>query len=218
MSNPRIVPNIRHLVPPTPSLNFAFLAYHDARLVALATQAEEHFAGDPTITLFKLRQFGEALAQRAAAQVGLFTDPEEAQQGRIERLFDRGVIGATQRALFHDLRRVGNVAVHEGKADHSEALHQLRMARELAVWFQRSFGNNRKFAPGPFIPPAEPQRAEAALHEALARLRNDVAAHQKELVAARQARRAAYAPRPWGRSAPAWCGGEPGAWLCPEPG
>ena len=187
MSNPRIVPNIRHLVPPTPSPNFAFLAYHDARLVALATQAEEHFAGDPTVTLFKLRQFGEVLAQRAAAQVGLFTDPEEAQQGRIDRLFDRGVIGATQRALFHDLRRVGNVAVHEGKADHSEALHQLRMARELAVWFQRSFGNNRKFAPGPFIPPAEPQRAEAALHEALARLRNDVAAHQKELVAARQA-------------------------------
>jgi type I restriction enzyme R subunit len=35
-------------------------------LAALGTQAEHHFAADPTTTLFKLRQFGEVLAQRAA--------------------------------------------------------------------------------------------------------------------------------------------------------
>jgi type I restriction enzyme R subunit len=58
-----------------PSPNFAYLAYHDTRLVALATQAEQYFASDPTITLFKLRQFGEVLAQRAAAKVGMFVDP-----------------------------------------------------------------------------------------------------------------------------------------------
>jgi hypothetical protein len=56
----------------TPSPNFAYLAYYDARLVAPATQAEQHFAADPTVTLFKLRQFGEVLAQRAAAKVGLY--------------------------------------------------------------------------------------------------------------------------------------------------
>lgn len=73
----------------TPKLspNFAYLAYHDARLSALATQAEQHFAGDPTITLFKLRQFGEVLAQRAAAKVGLFSGPAEQQQQLIDRLF-----------------------------------------------------------------------------------------------------------------------------------
>ncbi len=49
-------------MPSLPSPNFAYLAHHDVRLVALATQAEEHFASDPTITLFKLRQFGEVLA------------------------------------------------------------------------------------------------------------------------------------------------------------
>ena len=135
-----------------PSPNFAYLAHHDARLVALATQAEEHFAGDPTVTLFKLRQFGEFLAQRAAAKVGLFVS-DEGQQQLIDRLWERNVIGATQRSLFHDLRRVGNAAVHDGVGDHREALHQLRMARELAVWFQRSFGNDRKFDPGPFVPP-----------------------------------------------------------------
>jgi type I restriction enzyme R subunit len=50
-----------------PSPNFGFLAYHDPRLAAMGTQAEEHFANDPTVCLFKLRQFGEVLAQRAAA-------------------------------------------------------------------------------------------------------------------------------------------------------
>ncbi len=171
----------------TPSPNFAYLAHHDARLVALATQAEEHFAADPIVALFKLRQFGEVLAQRAAAKVGLFLGPQEGQQQLIDRLWDKGVIGATQRTLFHDLRRVGNAAVHEGKGDHQEALHQLRMARELAVWFQRSFGNDRKFDPGPFRPPSEPKKAEAPLHDELQRLRDDVAAHRKELERAQRA-------------------------------
>src|SRR5882672_10264151 len=96
-----------------PSPNFAYLAHHDARLVALATQAEEHFASDPTITLFKLRQFGEVLAQRAAAKVGMFISVEEGQLRLIDRLFERNVIGAIQRTLFHELRRAGNIAVHE---------------------------------------------------------------------------------------------------------
>jgi hypothetical protein len=47
------------------------------------------------------------------------------------------------------------------------------MARELAVWFQRSFGNNRKFEPGPFRPPSEPKKAEAPLHAEMQRLRDD---------------------------------------------
>lgn len=100
------------------SPNFAYLAHHDARLVALATQAEEHFAADPSVSLFKLRQFGEVLAQRAAAKVGLFLGGAEGQQQLIDRLWEKNVIGATQRSLFHDLRRVGNAAVHEGVPVH----------------------------------------------------------------------------------------------------
>lgn len=74
---------------PTPSPNFAYLAHHDARLVALGTQAEEHSSADPTVTLFKLRQFGEALAQRAAAKVGLFTGPDEPREARLRRGLER---------------------------------------------------------------------------------------------------------------------------------
>lgn len=171
----------------TPSPNFAYLAYHDARLVALGTQAEEHFAADPTVTLFKLRQFAEVLAKRAAAKVGLFLGVEDGLQQIIDRLWERNVIGATQRSLLHDLRRVGNAAVHEGVGSHSEALHQLRMTRELGVWFQRSFGNNKKFEPGPFVPPAAPGHADEALERDLQRLREELSQRGSELEAAREA-------------------------------
>jgi type I restriction enzyme, R subunit len=83
-----------------PSSNFAYLAHHDARLVALATQAEEHFAADPTVTLFKLRQFGEVLAQRGAARLSLFVGPQDGQQQLIDRLWERGAIGSVQRSLL----------------------------------------------------------------------------------------------------------------------
>ena len=69
-----------------PSTNFAFLAHHDPRLVALGTQAEAHFAGDPVVAIIELRQFGEVLAKRAAAKVGLLVNPEDAQQQPIDRL------------------------------------------------------------------------------------------------------------------------------------
>jgi type I restriction enzyme, R subunit len=170
----------------TPSPNFAYLAHHDARLVALATQAEDLFARDPNATLTKLRLFGEMLAQRAAAKVGLLSDPTGSQQQLIDRLWERGAIGATQRTLFHDLRRVGNAASHQGTGSHSEALHQLKMARELAVWFQRSFGNNKKFEPGPFLPPPDPQQADAQLHSELQRLRDTVNAQAAEQAAAKR--------------------------------
>lgn len=168
-----------------PSPNFAYLAHHDPRLVVVATKAEALFPVDPAACVAKLRLFGELLAKRAAAKLGMLDDPMLTQQQLIDRLHDRNAIGATQRSLFHDLRRAGNEASHADEGGSDEALHQLRMARELGVWFQRTFGNNRKFDPGPFLPPPDPKGADAALHGELERLRRDVDAHRKELEAAR---------------------------------
>src|SRR4051794_24371055 len=44
-------------------------------------------------------------------------------------------IGAAQRTLFHELRRTGNEAVHDFAGTQSEALHQLKSAHQLAIWF-----------------------------------------------------------------------------------
>ena len=168
------------------SPNFAYLAHHDPRLVALATQAEESFSADPVVCLFKLRQFGEILARHAVAKVGLYIGPQETQRELINRLFDEGVIRINQRNLLHDLRKVGNAAVHENRGDHAEALHQLKMARELAIWFQRSFGNNRKFDPGPFVPPPDPVEHEASVADELHRLRKEAAQQAEKLRAAQE--------------------------------
>ncbi len=168
---------------PQASQNFAYLAYHDQRLVALGTQAEQQFGSDPSVCLIKLRLFGEVLAQRAAAKLGLYLSPDEKQIDLINRLWDEGAFNADVKGLFHDLRRAGNAAVHEGWGDHDEALHQLKMARQLAIWFQRTYGNNKKFDPGPFVPP----KADKVDHVAeLDRLRKIAEERASEIEKARQ--------------------------------
>ncbi len=175
------------LVPPPPSPNFGYLAYHDPRLSVLATQAEGLFAVDPSACLGKLRLFAEVLARRAAAALALPAIPDETQAALVGRLGRCGAVPETATQIFTGLRMSGNRAVHDGAGDAREALHQLKMARELGVWFQRSFGNNKKFDPGPFVPPAEPSKVDAGLAAELDLLRAELAASRVSAEAARAA-------------------------------
>ena len=52
------------------SANFGFLQAHDPLLDHLGALAERYFRDDPSTCLLKLRQFGEVLAQRTAANAG----------------------------------------------------------------------------------------------------------------------------------------------------
>jgi type I restriction enzyme R subunit len=151
------------------SANFGFLARFDGALVAVAAQAERYFSDDPVTCLMKLRQFGELLAQQVAARAGVFVAVEEAQSDLLARLrrdtaYPRDVID-----LFHDLRRVGNEAVHQHRGDYGTALTALKVARQLAVWFHRTFGD-RAFRAGPFAPPRPPPDPAAELRPRLRRL------------------------------------------------
>jgi type I restriction enzyme R subunit len=103
-------------MPPAPSPNFSFLAHHDQRLVALGTLAERYFADDPNTCLIKLRQFGEILAQRAAARLGLLLAPEDTQVTLINRLHDRGALDATTRLLGGDAATGGETGTGGGAA------------------------------------------------------------------------------------------------------
>jgi type I restriction enzyme R subunit len=130
--------------------------------------AERYFTDDPITSLIKLRQFGEILAQRTAARAGLYASTEENQVELLRRLRDRGLLPRVIGDLFHGLRQAGNAATHEVRGNHSEALNQLRMARELGVWFHRTFGEPN-FKPGPFIPPPDPKAESKALAAELQR-------------------------------------------------
>ena len=101
-------------MPPSPtrpsSANFAFLAVHDPLLDHLGALAERYFAEDPSTSLVKLRQFGEVLAQRAAANAGMYTSSAEQQIDLLARLRDAGLLAPNISDLFHGLRRSGNAA------------------------------------------------------------------------------------------------------------
>jgi len=147
------------------SPNFAFLAVHEPQLVRLGTLAEQYFAPDPVTCLMKLRQFGELLAQLVAANVGLYdVDAEESQLKLLNRLRDKGYLPGRSNQLFHELRLAGNQASHSLSGDHRAALSNLKFARELGIWFHKSF-RDANFKPGAFIPPPDPVRETEALRQ-----------------------------------------------------
>ena len=156
------------------SPNFAFLKVHEPLLASLGTLAEQYFATDPVTCLMKLRQFGEVLAQLVAANAGLYkSDTDESQIELLNRLRDKGFLPGRINQFFHELRRAGNDANHALSGDHRAALSNLKLARELGIWFHKSFGRDTDFKAGAFIPPPDPVRETEALKQELERLRQE---------------------------------------------
>jgi type I restriction enzyme, R subunit len=168
------------------SPNFAFLMKYDEVLVRHAALAERYVFDDPNAALIKLRQFAELLAQHAAAYTGVVVEVHESQRDLIDKLWDRQIINAQVSQLFHGLRKAGNEAAHQHSGDRREALHQLQMARKLAVWFHKSFGGDTSFKAGPFVPPPDPHEAERGLHTELERLRQALVATQEQAAGTQQ--------------------------------
>lgn len=168
------------------SPSFAFLVEHDEVLVRHAALAERYLFDDPNSALLKLRQFGELLAQHAAAYAGITVEERASQHELLDRLRDRQLINAQVAQLFHGLRKAGNEAAHQHLGERREALHQLQMARQLAVWFHKSFGGDSSFRAGPFIPPPDPRQAERELHTELERLRATLVSTQEDRAGSQQ--------------------------------
>jgi type I restriction enzyme R subunit len=176
------------------SANFDFLGKQDAQLVRLGALAERYFKDDPNTCLIKLRQFGEALAQLTAAKTGLLSSPEEPQADLLRRLKFERVVPREVGELFHQLRLAGNRATHAQAGDHAEALSTLKIARQLGIWFYRTFAQ-ASFSAGPFVPPPDPAAATTALHEELVRLRHDLDQTRSEAEKARLAAEAEASER-----------------------
>lgn len=157
------------------SSNFGFLAEHDALFVELAGAAERAFSSDPNTTLIKLRQLGEAMAQHLAALSGIEFDEQTSQADLIYRLNRELRLEPQIKELFHTLRIEGNRATHQFRTRHREAMDGLKLARELAIWFHRSFSKvGAGFKPGPFVPPADPSAQLRQLHTDIEKLRHEL--------------------------------------------
>ena len=179
------------MVPEITSQNFAFLLPYERQLDRLGALAERYFADDPSTALIKLRQFGEELARQTAARSGLLTVSDESQSDLLRRFKLERAIPPDVLDLFHQVRLIGNRAAHEGYGDHREALTILKIARQLAIWFHRSFGQDTGFNPGPFAPPRSPQAAAESVMEELEKLRAERASLLSDAEKAREEAEAA---------------------------
>jgi Type III restriction enzyme, res subunit len=152
------------------SANFSFLAKRYPDLERIGALCERYFSDDPIVALITLRQFGELLAQIVAARSGLLTDPREQQNELLRRLRIEANYPPNVLDLFHQIRLDGNAATHRRDGDHARALACLKMARQLGIWFYRTF-DDRGFKSGPFQPPRPPADASAELAAELGRLK-----------------------------------------------
>jgi type I restriction enzyme R subunit len=176
------------------SANFYFLARHYPDLERIGALCERYFSDEPIIVLMTLRQFGEVLAQMVAAKSGLLTEAGQQQADLLRRLrveanYPRDVLD-----LFHQLRVAGNAATHNREGSHAVALACLKMARQLGIWFYRTF-DDKNFKAGPFQPPRPPSDATAELSAELARLRAEKDAALTEAQRAKEAVAEAEAAR-----------------------
>ncbi|MDZ7922096.1 type I restriction-modification system endonuclease [Rhodoferax sp.] len=151
--------------------NFQFLAQHSPLLADLGATAEKLFPFDPASCVLKLRILTEALTQEMAARLGVRL--QQPTQAELLRAVDARLgLDPQVRQMFHLLRHRGNEAAHQ--ADHAigyrEGLEALKVAREVALWFHRTFGNQPDFKPGPFVLPDDPSQKLHALQTQLAQL------------------------------------------------
>lgn len=173
--------------PEKPQSNFAFLAEHDPIFQQLATSAERSFSSDPNTTLIKLRQLGEALAQDIAARCGLEFDERASQSDLLYRLNREVGLERVVLNLFHTLRIEGNKATHQFRTRHKEALDGLKLARELAVWFHRSFGSKASdFKAGAFISPQDPSHHLRDLQTEIEKLKVELSETNQQLDSSQQ--------------------------------
>jgi type I restriction enzyme R subunit len=168
-----------------PTSNFAFLNVHDPLLAQLGVLAERYFRDDPGTAVFKLRQFAEHLCNTIAAHHAVYIGDGETFDNTLRRLSYERIIPKEAADVFHALRKAGNRAAHEAKGDHADALSALKFARQLGIWFHRTYGK-ADFKPGPFVPPPEPIDATAGLREEIESLRERVIASEDAATRARR--------------------------------
>ncbi|WP_243793155.1 DEAD/DEAH box helicase family protein [Saccharopolyspora gloriosae] len=134
------------------SPNFGFLADVDALTAWLGASAEAYALTDPAVAMFKARQFGEAMAKWLVKKSGARVSGDR-QADRLRALGDAGVAEGKVADAFHEIRKAGNVAVHEFYADRKQALRAVERCFQLGYWLHRGALGDRTVRS--FVPPSQ---------------------------------------------------------------
>lgn len=164
--------------------NFGFLTEHSPLLADLGATAERLYPFDPASCVLKLRLLAESITQDVASRVGVrLIQPTQAE---LLRAVDQRLgLDPQVRQMFHLLRQRGNEAAHQvdHRIGYREGLEALKVAREIALWFHRSFGSDADFKPGPFILPDDPSQRLLTLQQQVADLTQNLQKAQSEQAA-----------------------------------
>jgi type I restriction enzyme, R subunit len=147
----------------------------------LAALAERYVFTDPNTALIKIGQLAETLAKSVAARAGLPVDKDQSFLDIERNLRDRGLLDRTLHQIMRAVRLQRNDAVHNLAGEQREAFHQLKLVRQLAIWFHRTISRDPNFHAGPFRPPADPAEADEALTTELQHLREENAQQQAQI-------------------------------------
>ncbi|HIF9191488.1 TPA: type I restriction-modification system endonuclease [Photobacterium damselae] len=132
--------------------NFEFLKGVNDFLFSIARAAEKNYPDDPNTTLFKVRVFGESTAKHLAKILDIET-PDN-QHDLLRELAKVPFVDDNILKVFHQLRQIGNQAVHEYHNDLEDAAMCLRLAFRIAVWYYRLVTKDYDFAVPVFLLPS----------------------------------------------------------------
>ena len=162
--------------------NFDFLKQHDPIFLQLAQSAERAFSSDPNTTLVKLRQFAEAVAQDLAMRCSIEFDDQTSQADLLFRINRELRLESQIINLFHGLRKAGNQAVHQFKTEHKSALAGIKVARDIAIWYHRAFGEQGvDFKAGKFVIPQDPSKQLSELQTQIQQLKSQLVENNQQI-------------------------------------
>ncbi|MGW0059081.1 DEAD/DEAH box helicase family protein [Streptosporangium sandarakinum] len=154
------------------SPNFGFLLTHEPLLVVYGTGAETSVFTDANGSLVKCRQFIEVLTTVMVRRTGIATASDGKLSSRIQALSHHGVIISSGADALHEIRRVGNKAVHEHYADSRAALDAVNKCFQLGLLLHRAITGDRKVVT--FVPPQPPVDVTGQLREDLERYKREL--------------------------------------------
>ncbi|MCK5197075.1 MAG: DUF4145 domain-containing protein [Spirochaetales bacterium] len=153
--------------------NFYFLEKMNPIFLQIADSAENNIIPDPNTTLIKLRQLGEAIAQDVAARIGIDFDQSISQVDLLYKISRELKPDQTIMDLFHKIRKEGNRATHQFDTHHREAMDGIKVARELSIWYFRSFQDSN-FKPKKFIALTDPSTELRSLQTDILKLKTQL--------------------------------------------
>lgn len=125
------------------TVNFGFLKQHDQTLQQLAALAERYVFTDPNTALIKIRQLAETLAKSVASLMGIPCGPEQSFLDVEKKLREKGALDRSLQQVMRTVRLAGNEAVHNLAGEKREAFQQLKLVRQIAVWFHKTVTRDR---------------------------------------------------------------------------